>query len=249
MTARVDYHSCFILHHRPYSETSLILDVFSYLHGRLGIMAKGARSGKRGQASLLQPVRKLNLAWSGRSELVTLTGVEPDGTPYRLQGRRLLSAFYLNELLLRLLHRHEPHTDLFRAYEASLINLAGDVDEERVLRMFEKHLLQSLGYGLILDHEARSGAPVTPDRDYYYHVDHGPEPQRLDASEAVQVSGKTLISLYNEDRWDRQIAREAKHLLRSIIDSHLDQRPLQSRKLYQAYLNNRTGTSGHDNTD
>ena len=90
---------------------------------------------------------------------------------------------------------------------------------------------------------------MTPDRDYYYHVDHGPEPQRLDASEAVQVSGKTLISLYNEDRWDRQIAREAKHLLRSIIDSRLDQRPLQSRKLYQAYLNNRTGTSGHDNTD
>ncbi|MEJ2762020.1 MAG: DNA repair protein RecO [Gammaproteobacteria bacterium] len=249
MSARVDYLSCFILHHRPYSETSLILDVFSLLHGRLGIMAKGARAGRRGLASLLQPVRKLNLAWSGRSELVTLTGAEPDGAPYRLQGRRLLSAFYLNELLLRLLHRHEPHSDLFQAYEASLVSLAGDVDEERVLRLFEKHLLQSLGYGLILDHEARSGAPVVTDRNYYYYLEHGPEGDRLDAREAVQVSGKTLISLYNEDRWDRQIAREAKHLLRSIIDSRLDQRPLQSRELYKAYLNNRAGASGHGNTD
>ena len=81
MGTRVDYHPCFILHHRPYSETSLILDVFSLLHGRISIMARGAKSGKRRQAPLLQPMRKLNLAWSIRSEMGTLTGVETNGQP------------------------------------------------------------------------------------------------------------------------------------------------------------------------
>lgn len=235
MRNRVDYHPCFVLHHRPYSETSLILDVFSLLHGRLSIMAKGAKSGKRSPAPLLQPLRRLNLSWSIRSEMGTLTGVEADAPPYRLEGGRLLSAFYLNELLLRLLHGHESHAELFRAYEDSLEYLAGGAEEERVLRLFEKHLLQSLGYGLVLDHEADSGNPVAPERSYYYHFDHGPETSKLDSRSAVRVSGRTLLALYNEDCWDREVAAEAKRLLRGSIDSHLGSRPLESRELYKAY--------------
>jgi DNA repair protein RecO (recombination protein O) len=232
---RVDHHPCFVLHHRPYSETSLILDVFSLLYGRISIMAKGAKSGKRGLASILQPLRKLNLAWSIRSDMGTLTGAEADGPPYRLEGGRLLSAFYLNELLLRLLHGHEPHAELFHAYEDSLSGLAGGADEERVLRLFEKHLLQSLGYGLVLDHEAASGNPVAQGQGYYYHFDHGPETSKLDGRSAVRVSGRTLLALYNEDCWDREVAAEAKRLLRGSIDSHLGNRPLESRELYKAY--------------
>lgn len=240
MSVRVDYHPCFILHHRSWSETSLILDVFSLLHGRLSIMARGAKAGRRGQASLLQPVRRLNLAWSGRSEMGTLTGVEADGPPCRLEGGRLLSAFYLNELLMRLLHRHEPHTELFQVYEHSLLSLAGGADQEQVLRLFEKRLLQSLGYGLVLDHETASGTPVDAAREYYYHFDHGPDTGKLAAAGAVRVSGRTLLALYSETPWDADIAREAKQLLCSIIDSHLDNRPLQSRELYKAYVKNRS---------
>jgi len=232
---RVDFHSCFVLHHRPYSETSLILDVFSLLHGRISIMAKGAKTGKHRLASLLQPLRKLDLAWSIRTEMGTLTGAEADGPPYRLEGGRQLSAFYLNELLLRLLHGHEPHAELFHAYEDSLDGLAGGVEEERVLRLFEKHLLQSLGYGLVLDHEAGSGNPVAPEQGYYYHFDHGPETSKLDGRSAVRVSGRTLLALYNEDCWNREVAAEAKWLLRGSIDSHLGNKPLESRELYKAY--------------
>lgn len=239
MRTRVDFHSCFILHYRPYSETSLILDVFSLQHGRISIMARGAKTGKHRLASLLQPLRKLNLAWSIRSEMGTLTGAEADGPPYRLEGSRQLSAFYLNELLLRLLHGHEPHAELFHAYEHSLSGLAGGAEEERVLRLFEKHLLRSLGYGLVLDHEAGNGNPVVPERGYYYHFDHGPEARKLDDHRAVRVSGKTLLALYNEDRWDREVAAEAKRLLRGSIDSHLGNRPLESRELYKAYMKNR----------
>lgn len=239
MSTKVDFHPCFILHHRPYSETSLILDVFSLLHGRISIMARGAKTGKHRLASLLQPLRKLNLAWSIRSEMGTLTGAEADGTPYRLEGGRLLSAFYLNELLLRLLHGHEPHADLFLAYEHSLSGLAGGTGEERVLRLFEKHMLQSLGYGLVLDHEAGNGNPVAPELSYYYYFDHGPEIHKLDGRRAVRVSGRTLLALYNEDCWDRKVAAEAKRLLCGSIESHLGNRPLESRELYKAYMKNR----------
>ena len=240
MSRRVDYHPCIILHHRAWSETSLILDVFSLVHGRLSVMARGARSGRRGQAALLQPLRRLNLSWSGRSEMVTLTGAEAAGQPWRLEGGRLLSAFYLNELLLRLLHRHEPHAELYQAYADSLDRLAGSDDQERVLRLFEKHLLRTLGYGLVLDHETRSGRPVRADQEYYYLFDHGPDTGKLDSGDAVRISGRTLLALHSEAHWDRDIARESKRLLCGIIDSHLDNRPLQSRKLYRAYMKNLT---------
>lgn len=239
MSRRVDYHPCFILHHRAWSETSLILDVFSLLHGRLSVMARGARSGRRGQAALLQPLRPLHLAWSGRTELVTLTGAEAAGQPRRLEKGRLLSAFYLNELLLRLLHRHEPHAELFQTYAQSLDRLAGRDDEEHVLRLFEKHLLRTLGYGLVLDHETGSGRPVRADQDYYYHFDHGPATGKPASGDAVRVSGRTLLALYSEAHWDSDIARESKRLLCGIIDRHLENRPLQSRDLYKAYMKNR----------
>lgn len=235
---RTELHPCYILHHRPYRETSLILDVFSLQHGRAGVVARGAKKGRRSQAALLQPLRRLNLAWSGRSELGTLIGAEADGAPLRLGGQRLLSAFYLNELLLRLLHPHEPDAYLFEAYETGLARLAGDNEEEQVLRMFEKHLLKSQGYALILDHETHTGEPVVPEQVYYYHFDHGPDTSKLSSLDAVRVSGRTLLALDSEDRWDEAIAREAKTLLRNIIDRHLDNRPLHSRELYRAYLKN-----------
>lgn len=239
MPIRAEHHPCFILHHRPYSESSLILDIFSLHYGRVSLMARGARSSRRRWSALLQPLRRLQLAWTLRAELGTLIGAEADGPPYRLSGRRLLSAFYLNELLLRLLHGHEPHPQLFADYADSLAGLAGPGDEERVLRLFEKRLLQALGYGLVLDHEAGSGSPVRAEADYYYHFDHGPEASKLGGRDALRVSGRTLLALYNEDYWDAQVAAESKRLLRGSIDSHLGVRALRSRELYRAYVQHR----------
>lgn len=236
---RTELHPCYILHHRPYRETSLLLDIFSLNHGRLGLVARGVKKGGSSRGALLQPLRRLNLSWSGRSDLGTLTGVEADGEPYRLPGRRLLPAFYLNELLLRLLHPYEPDPQLFNTYESCLTELAGTTDEERVLRMFEKRLLQTLGYGLVLDRETLTGHEIQSETVYYYHFDHGPDISKLSPHEAVRISGRTLLALNNEDLWDKEIARESKSLLRHIIDRHLDNRPLHSRELYKAYLKNR----------
>lgn len=235
---RVELHPCYILHQRPYRETSLLLEVFSLQHGRLGMIAKGVKRGRRNQAVLLQPFHRLNLAWSGRSELVKLTAVERSGESLHLNARHLMSAFYLNELLMRLLHRHEPHQDLFQVYETCLLQLASADDEGRVLRIFEKYLLKCLGYGLVLDRETLTGERIRPDREYYYHFEHGPDAGKLSSLDAVRVSGRTLLALNDEDRWDEEIAREAKNLLRHVIDSHLDA-PLHSRDLYRAYLQNR----------
>lgn len=236
---KVGLHPCYILHHRPYRETSLLLEVFSHEHGRIGVVARGVKRGKRGQAAILQPLRRLSLSWSGRSELGTLTGAEPEGEPHRLANGRLLAAFYLNELLLRLLHPMEPDPRLFETYETCLSRMAAACDEERELRMFEKRLLQSLGYGLVLDRETLTGNQIRSDIIYYYHFEHGPDAGKLSAHDAVRISGRTLLALYSEDVWDVDIAREAKSLLRPIIDRHLDNRPLHSRELYRAYLKNR----------
>ena len=140
---------CYILHQRPYRETSLLLDAFSSEHGRVGLVARGVKR-RGGRPALLQPARRLNIAWSMRSELGTLTAVEASTPPARLAGTRLVSCFYMNELLVRTLHGHEAHPELFHRYEQALKGLDGGEPEDRVLRIFEKHLLKSLGYGLIL---------------------------------------------------------------------------------------------------
>jgi DNA repair protein RecO (recombination protein O) len=242
---KVELHPCYILHQRPYRETSLLLDAFSSEHGRVGLVARGVkRRGSR--PALLQPARRLNIAWSMRSELGTLTAVEASTPPPRLAGTRLVSCFYMNELLVRTLHGHETHPELFHRYEQALKGLDGGEPEERVLRIFEKHLLKSLGYGLILDHDTGTGEPVAGDRRYYYRLDQGPVAVASQEAGHVAVSGTTLKALDTESAWDGDIAREAKLLLRAILDTHTGGRPLGSRELYKAYIRNGSAGEGRD---
>jgi len=235
---KVDLHPCFILHQRAYRETSLILDVFSSGHGRVSLVAKGAKRGKNSQSFLLQPARRLNIAWTMRSEMGTLAMVEPAGPPTSLIGRRLFSCLYLNELLIRMLHKHESHPELFHNYEQALVQLQGTGAEDRVLRIFEKHLLKTLGYGLILDHDTTNGQPVDMHTDYYYLFGSGPQQVKPDRQGFANVSGRTLLALDNEIDWDEQISRQAKRLFRTILDSYTGDRPLASRELYRSYLQN-----------
>ena len=236
---KVDLHPCYILHQRPYRETSLILDVFSLVSGRISLVARGAKRGKRGnQASLLRPARKLYMAWSIRTDMGTLTTVEPNGPVSDLTGRRLVSCFYMNELLVRMLHKHESHPELFQQYEAALAHLEAGFAEERVLRIFEKHLLKSLGYGLVLDREIVSGGPIVSDARYFYQLDYGPVDHKPVNARNVEISGKTLQAMNSEDNWGADISREAKLLLRMALVVHTGERPLASRELYKAYLQN-----------
>ncbi len=227
----------FVLHTRPYRNTSLILDVFTEAHGRAGIVARGARAGKRARSGLLQAFQPLLLSWSGRGELGTLTGVEAAGRALVPKGRRLYSGLYINELVVRFLHRDDPHPELFAHYREALRALAGDEDEEIAIRRFEVQLLQEMGYGLIVDHEARSGEAIEADRRYAYQLEAGPVYLRdgdAEADNVTVVSGATLLALRDGRLEGEQVRREARRLLRQLIAHHLGGRPVQSRLLFTA---------------
>jgi len=228
--------SGYILHQRAYRDTSLLLEVFTRDHGRLGLVARGARAPRSRIRGLLQPFQPVLLSWSGRGELGTLTGVEPaieaGGMPPRLLGATLYSGFYLNELLMRLLQRHDPHPELFVAYAEALRGLPQAA--QRPLRLFEKQLLESLGYGLLLDHEADSGVPVLADADYVYALESGPVRSQGVNARGLQLSGRSLLSLAAEDLSDVQSLADSKRLMRAALGLYLGGRELKTREVFAA---------------
>ena len=231
-------HPAYILHYRPYRETSMLLDVFSRDYGRVGVVAKGVKQKRRNNtALLLQPCQRLLVSWSGKGELVTLNQVEIDHPVSVPEQDRLISAFYINELVIRLLHQHEAHPDLFIVYDATLAELSKkDKDQQAIIRIFEKRLLQSLGYGLVLDHDVGTGMPIVDDNEYYYQAEHGPTMDVPKGMDYVSVSGITLKSLAQENLTGRKVLDQSKKLMRYILQKHLGQKPLASRSLYASYV-------------
>lgn len=216
-----------VLHHYPYRDSSLLLEVFSRTHGRVGLVARGARAAKGRWHNQLQILRPLLLSWSLRGELGTLADVESMRVPAAWTGRQVLCASYLNELLLRLLTRHDPHPALFDAYEQALARLVEH--EEQALRCFEKDLLTGLGYGLLLDHDVQSGAPVEAAGCYEYLLERGPVRCERPAGDGIFLQGSSLLALHNEALTDTQACREVKALMRAAVDLYLGARPLKTR--------------------
>lgn len=216
-----------VLHHYPYRDSSLLLEVFSRTHGRVGLVARGARAAQGRWHRQLQILTPLLLSWNLRGELGTLTGAEGQGVPAVWSGRQVLCASYLNELLLRLLTRHDPHPALFDAYTQALALLPAR--EEQALRCFEKHLLTELGYGLLLDRDARSGAPVEEAGCYRYVLERGPVRCDRPAGEGIFLRGSSLLALQSEVLTDTQACREVKALTRAALELYLGARPLNTR--------------------
>jgi DNA repair protein RecO (recombination protein O) len=230
-------HPAYVLHSRPYRETSMLLDVFSRDYGRVGLVAKGAKQKRNNTSLLLQPYQRLLLSWSGKGELMTLNKVEMDRAAHVLEHDRLISAFYINELIIRMLHQHEAHPDLFMVYDVTLGELADrENNQQTVIRIFEKRLLQSLGYGLVLDRDVETGMPIDTDAEYYYLAERGPSTRVPADSNHVKISGATLRSIAQEDMADRSVLEESKKLMRYILQQHLGHKPLASRILYASYM-------------
>lgn len=230
---RADQEPVFVLHRRDYRETSLLLELFSRHYGRIGAVMKGAKRKGRADASVLAPFQRLTVSWSGRGELVTLTQADYAGGPLRLVGETLMCGFYMNELLMRLLHRDDPHEDIFDYYgEALGLLSAGSL--EVVLRRYEKALLDGLGYGPVLDHDVADGSPLDPDALYEYIPEMGPRRMLQADSGQVQVRGRSLLALAGKGELDQTVLPDIKALMRALIDHHLDGRPLHSRNLMQA---------------
>lgn len=235
---KVELTPCFILHSRPYLESSLLLDIFSREHGRLHLIAKGAKREKSGFSGVLQPYQRLLLAWRGKSELMTLTDVETDLDICELTDIRLIAGFYVNELLVRLLHQQESHPELFDLYNKAILDLSDTENIDVVLRLFEKGLLQSLGYGLVLDHDVEDGKAIKTDKKYSYLIDAGPMKNTPHTGNYVEVSGKSLLALESGCLQNHSELEETKRLMRFILQSHLGNKPLASRALYKAYMAN-----------
>ena len=234
---RVSQQPAYILHHYSYGETSLLLEVFTRSYGRLGLLAKGARRLHLRQRPLLEPFQPVLMGWSGKGELPVLSGVELVGDPVFLQGSTLYCAFYVNELLLRLLHRHDPHERLFDAYGAALCALHGQSSVEVTLRVFEKRLLQEIGYGLVLENDMTDNTPIDPTQVYRYVVNHGPvrltgDNGAHELDHIVTVHGATLLALAKEALGDATVLQETKVLMRAALGHHLAGRPLNTRKLF-----------------
>jgi DNA repair protein RecO (recombination protein O) len=221
----------FVLHSYPFRETSLILDVFSRRHGRLAIVARGARRPRSALRGVLMNFQPLLLSWFGKGEVRTLHSAEWQGGQPYLQGTALMCGFYLNELLLNLLARDDPHEQLFDYYRATLCRLANETDHAATLRCFEKHLLQELGYALLLEHEAGNARPIKPELCYRYAVERGPLPDDQDDSSGFPVLGKTLLDMAADEYGDPATAQQSKQLMRILLNHHLGGKILHTREL------------------
>jgi DNA repair protein RecO (recombination protein O) len=232
MKRRADHQPGYVLHTYPYKETSLIVEAFTRGFGRVALLARGARRPRSAMRGVLLSFHPLRLGWSGgvsnEASLGTLISVEWSGALQPLAGRALMCGFYLNELLLRLLPRDDPHEALFDFYGEALAGLSSGASQASVLRSFEKRLLAELGYAPLLEREAATGAPIEPGRRYLYEPDRGPMPLGNSSSE-LSVSGQTLLDLAAGEYERPETRDEARMLLRALIGQRLDGQVLHTR--------------------
>jgi DNA repair protein RecO (recombination protein O) len=227
--------SGFVLHQRPYRDSSQLLECVTVRHGRVGLVARGSRRPTRanGRRALLQPFVPVRLSWVRRGELGRLTHVEADGSSHELEGQRLFAGYYVNELLLRLMARGDPNAEVFSCYSRCLAQLAGAASVSRALRLFEIGLLGALGYGLELDVDAASGEPLRADSRYVFEPELGPRAVDQAEPNTDVFSGSELISLRERDLGDDATLRAAQRLLGRVLRLYLGDRPLRSRLVLQ----------------
>lgn len=230
--ARRDGQPAYLLHTHPYRETSLVAEIYTRDTGRVALIARGARRPRSALRGVLMAFQPLLLAWSGKSELKTLHKAEWQGGYVPLRGLSLICGFYLNELLLKLLPREDPHEQLFEAYATALAQLPGAQDHAAVLRRFERVLLRELGYGLVLDREVTGGHPIEPAARYLYVPERGPLLAREGGEQSgVELAGQTLIDMAVDHYADPRTVQQSKALMRALINHCLGQQTLHTRQL------------------
>lgn len=235
---RQDNQAVYVLHTYPFKETSLVVELFAHGFGRVATTAKGARRPRSAMRGMLQSFQPLIATWSGKLELKTLHSLDWGGGLLLLKGEALMCGFYLNELLLRLLPREDPHEALFEYYSATLKTLASGQDLATTLRRFELKLLQELGYAIPLQKD-ETDTPINDIQTYRYEAEHGATklsgsqnrtPQSYTQS-GVQLLGKTLLDMVNDDYSHPQTQQQSKQLMRYLLAHYLGDQPLHTRQL------------------
>lgn len=222
----------------------MLVEVFTEQHGRVGLVARGARGPKSRMRGLLEPFSRVLISWSGRGDLVTLTRLENAEPARVLSGEALVSALYLNEIVLKFCERRDPHPELYQAYAETLARLSAAEQIEIPLRIFEKRLLEAVGYGLELRETADTHQPVIAEQRYLYRLDLGPvtdtvvpgesDGPELGTAQRVSISGQSLLALQRESLTDPTVLRECKRLLRSALNAHLGHRTINARSLFRS---------------
>jgi DNA repair protein RecO (recombination protein O) len=227
---RVVGEPAFVLHRRAYRETSLLVELFTRHHGRIGVVARGARRGRSPLASLLEPFRPLTVGWSGRGELGTLIGADPAGHAPLPPGDRLLCGLYVNELVMGFIARGDANEALFDRYQQFVRDLAGSGDRQPLLRLFERDLLTTLGYDLGLLSEADTGRSIEPYCWYRYEFERGLVRNFGPGDERV-YAGSSLIELAHGQFSGAASLCDAKGLLAAAIDHYRPGRPARTLQM------------------
>ena len=237
MKRRAENEPGFVLHAYPYKETSLIVEAFTRRYGRVGLLARGARRPRSAMRGVLLAFHPLRMTWSASAELGTLMSVEWGGGQASLSGIGLMCGFYINELLLRLLPRDDPHEALFDAYGEALARLAAGASlaplevgaaQAAILRGFERRMLAELGYAPVLDRDAVNGTQIDAEKHYAYEAERGPVETRRSDGDSV-ISGRTLLDMAADNYDNSRTREEARHLMRALITERLGGQTLHTR--------------------
>jgi len=249
-THRITQQHAFVLHTRPHSESSLIVELVTENYGRIGVLSKGARRPKSRLRGVLQPFQPLVVAWSGKGELPILTSAEQGSELYLLDYKSRVCGFYANELLYKLIQRRDPHPQLFKNYIELMRSLNNAQQRELGLRSFEKRLLSELGYALILDREIDTQELINTELLYQYIPERGPVMYQgqgrqgvglgagpgvglySDDTMSVIVSGMVLHSIERNQYHNDQIMQQAKRFMRQVLSGLLGHKNIYSRDLF-----------------
>lgn len=223
MAFQIDAQAAYVLHSRPYRDTSALVDFFTLEQGKVSAVVKGARNAKSKFRAVLQPFTPLQISWRGRQDLKTLVSAEAVAAPIFLTGSSLLCGLYVNELLERLLQNINPHPKLYVYYQYVLNELLSGEDIEVALRVFERQLLQQLGYDFDFSR-------CLPERHYCFHPEQGF--YQTSPMNRAAFPSELLHAMSGEEYSQADVRRTAKRLMRQVFDHLLGHQRLRSRELF-----------------
>jgi len=228
--SKQENQNVYILHSYPFKETSLIVELFSEHHGRIPVVAKGARRPRSILRGMLQAFQPLQATWSGNGDIKTLHSIEWSAKYLAIDGDALICGFYLNELLIRLLLREGAHNDLYKFYHEAIEMLSLKKNLSVTLRRFELKLLQELGYQvpLKLDENLQ---PISAERIYRYIAENGAS-ESSESKDGIKVMGQTLIDMDMDKYENSRTEKQSKLLMRYLIGHYLGNKPLNSKQLF-----------------
>jgi DNA repair protein RecO (recombination protein O) len=232
---QITLQPAYLLHRRAYRESSFLIELLTQDYGRITAVARGVRKPKSGTQGVLQQFTPLLVSWAGNGELVTLTHVEANGPLHVLRGNCLFAGFYINELMMCLLQKADPHPTLYFLYEKTLTALQGSILEPRVLRSFEKNFLEELGYGVLTNGSQALDQLISGEKFYRFVPEQGfvaSDIGEFSQEKANIFAGKNLLAIANEDWQNEECLQDAKRLTRLILMPLLGSRTIHSRKLF-----------------